>query len=822
MKNAVRIAVIVLAAILLTAVLAVYIVLYTPLRNRVLDRITPAFTEGTLRVDKVRLNPFTLLPHVDARLTGVSLTYPHDRFPAAGASDPGRSEAADTLASIGDLHLKAHLFRLLRGHFDIPVLTLEDVRVYEMDYRDGTSNLDIIHGSEKPDTASSKGLPMLDADVEISRTHIYWSRRIRNADLSLKVHAVNSAEDVLDALVRELAVRAGGLDLRMKGEGSDLLGADPKADFDGTLAADAGSVVRLLDASGIQADGPLDLSFNGSIRDLAMKVDARLLSEKLRLVSGPNRYVFMGLDLQTGVLQGGAEEPLRTRPERPAGVQLPDFLSEESFRESDIDIHLGEALVNLVRKWNPAATLTLDKAVVISPKFALKNSIDHLGARISRNEFALDRVDITAGRSSVSLEGSVSGLDRSLFSDTGRGFWDVDLNFKSKRLNVNELLAVIKKAQESPETEDTHLEISDEEYYESLAADELEIPDKLPHFDLIVIPANVIATASMDVGRVDLFDYVIRKFDADLAMSERTFRVSGLKAVSDYGTLTSNAFYQTRTKEDIKAGVDLSLKGVTSENLIRMFPRLDTTMPVLKSILGEVRCEVAAISRLDTNMAPILPSVDGVVRVKGTGLAIENVGAISKLARLLMFRGKDTGYVQDMYIEGLISGNELEVFPFIVTAGNVSVGLSGTHRFDNRFDYRVSLVKSPLLLRLGVKLSGPDFKHMRWRLCRSQFKTVNIPVFHDEVAEMHNSLVTAMYNVFTRDVNQAFIEQRRSRSRLDLKRDVEEYVVEMEDLTLDEQVTVDQISLDLDLEESYEEANEEIDLILDELMSEYW
>ena len=87
---------------------------------------------------------------------------------------------------------------------------------------------------------------------------------------------------------------------------------------------------------------------------------------------------------------------------------------------------------------------------------------------------------------------------------------------------------------------------------------------------------------------------------------------------------------------------------------------------------------------------------------------------------------------------------------------------------------------------------------------------------------MHNSLVTAMYNVFTRDVNQAFIEQRRSRSCLDLKRDVEEYVVEMEDLTLDEQVTVDQISLDLDLEESYEEANEEIDLILDELMSEYW
>ena len=73
---------------------------------------------------------------------------------------------------------------------------------------------------------------------------------------------------------------------------------------------------------------------------------------------------------------------------------------------------------------------------------------------------------------------------------------------------------------------------------------------------------------------------------------------------------------------------------------------------------------------------------------------------------------------------------------------------SGLQHLDEAFNYHLSAIKSPLLVKFGVNVWGDDFDHVRYGLGRAKYRSVNVPVFTPQLDTVQNSLLASIHNVF--------------------------------------------------------------------------
>ena len=153
-------------------------------------------------------------------------------------------------------------------------------------------------------------------------------------------------------------------------------------------------------------------------------------------------------------------------------------------------------------------------------------------------------------------------------------------------------------------------------------------------------------------------------------------------------------------------------------------------------------------------------------------------------------------------MEGLIKDNTLEVFPFVLDLDRYTLALSGIHNMDMSFKYHASIIRSPLLFKIGVDLYGPDFDNLKFKIGKPKYKTTDIPVFTTVIDDARINLAESIRNIFIKGVDVAVRENEMNDAIADHKEKIG-YVnaaeQEIEDLSADER---------LKLEESRKKAEE--------------
>ena len=223
-------------------------------------------------------------------------------------------------------------------------------------------------------------------------------------------------------------------------------------------------------------------------------------------------------------------------------------------------------------------------------------------------------------------------------------------------------------------------------------------------------------------------------------------------------------------------------------------PSIDTIMPLLKSFGGLLNCEVAATAQLDTNMNIIMPSLNGIIRMGGENLTISDNDMFKKLASVLMFRNKKKGQIDKMTVEGVIKDSKLEVFPFILEMDRYMLGLSGVQNMDMSFRYHASLIKSPLLVKLGMDIYGQDFDNMKFKLGKAKYKSREVPVFSDVIDDTKINLVESIRHVYDRGVDSVMKENQRMMAIEEFRKKigyVQAVDQKMEELSAEEQAQLE-------------------------------
>ena len=172
-----------------------------------------------------------------------------------------------------------------------------------------------------------------------------------------------------------------------------------------------------------------------------------------------------------------------------------------------------------------------------------------------------------------------------------------------------------------------------------------------------------------------------------------------------------------------------------------------------------LNCEFAATASLDTTMSIQMNTVNGIARLSGRNLSISDDEFYTEIARKLMFKNKKKGEIDQLQVEGSIKDNSLEVFPFILDIDRYTLAVSGRQNMDMSYRHHVSVLRSPLLIRLGLNISGPDYDHMKFKVGKALYRVNKMPSFTAVIDQTKNDLRYSIYNIFETGIDKT-IENR--------------------------------------------------------------
>ncbi len=470
---------------------------------------------------------------------------------------------------------------------------------------------------------------------------------------------------------------------------------------------------------------------------------------------------------------------------KPAGRQEQTAETEDDFKDMDLDIRLDETLAKYFREWDLDGKLNVGLGLVMTPYLPLENYLNGLDIDFNNNEIKIGRLGLEAGGSIIEGKGKIRGLRRALSGRRGSPApLDIDLELNSERIDANELMAALNAGLSfDPTKAEGKSEISDEDFFEQVLSDTVVTEHGNP---LLVIPSNINAEIALNASDISYSDLSVESLSARFIAQDRCIQITDTKAETNIGGISIEGFYAARSKKDIKAGFDFSLKEITADKVIDLMPAVDTMIPMLKSFKGMLDCEVAATASLDTSMNIIPSSINGVMRIGGKDMTISEDKDFRKIAEMLKFKNINEGKIDRMTVEGIISDNTLEVFPFVIQMDRYTMALSGIQNLDMSFKYHVSMIKSPMLFRFGVDLYGPDFDNLKFKIGKAKYKNANVPVFSSEIDKTRINLVSSIRNIFEKGVDNAIAEHQRQEAIAEHKKNigyVEAVDMEMEELS---------------------------------------
>jgi len=545
-----------------------------------------------------------------------------------------------------------------------------------------------------------------------------------------------------------------------------------------------------------------DLNIGASIKNVKNRRGVRVpraqiegAAGKVFVRSGQTKLMLGNLDLEAAIQKkSGRKRGSGPRPDS-------DFARDSALLSAPLQVNVDSTVTKFLREWNPSGNLALGRVGVSTPTFPLRMRIGGFSAGFTANEIHLDSMRFSAGSSDIAARGKIKGLRRAL---SGRGEITAALDLRSKRLNLNELLA----ARELGAKISDSVVVSKSETEDSFVVDTLSAPSG--SVSLIEIPSNIHAVATLHAECVDYSDLLISNFSTGLRMQNRTLQLTGTKLSSNFGNMALGAFYSTPSRADASFGVDLNMSDVSAAGIIHLLPSVDNMMPALKSFEGLLGCDISATANVDTCMNIVMPSLNGTIAISGRNLNISDAGDLKKITRLLLFRNKNIGKIQDMNVGAVIHDNRLEIYPFELSVDRYRFALQGEQAFDGRMSYHVSVLKMPVILfPFGININGST-DDWKFSLGGAKYKKGQVPVYTQQLDTMHVNIVDAINNIFKRGVNEALSSSRSLASALDRKASTDGV-----DLTAAQTAELGNVVLDLAESELNSDIDAEVQAILD-------
>jgi len=424
----------------------------------------------------------------------------------------------------------------------------------------------------------------------------------------------------------------------------------------------------------------------------------------------------------------------------------------------DIDMRNTE-LGAMMRKWTVDGEVKSRSGRIVSPYFPLRTRFSNIDIAFTTNDVTMRNITVKCGESQINLTGKIDGIQRAL--SRGRGL-TVGAVLKADTLNINELLTAASNGSAYSESSDEHkkslADAKDEDQLEEMIQKANDEGGEKGQPSLIVVPSNVSVDVKLDVSNGKYSNINIEKLTGALVSRDRCLQLKDIAVETDVGKIGLTALYATRSKKDVTFGADLEFKNIQVERFIQIIPSIDSLLPMLSSFRGIVNTQLTATSSMDSAMNIIMPSLNAACRISGQNMVLLDGETFSEIAKTLRFKNRKENLVDSISVEVLLRDSKMEIFPFIMQVDRYRLGIGGTHNLDMTFQYHISVLKSPLMIPLGINLSG-NLDKIKFGVGKARYKDTNKQAYVTVIDDARLNLRTQIDNFIQQGVDAARFSQ---------------------------------------------------------------
>lgn len=407
----------------------------------------------------------------------------------------------------------------------------------------------------------------------------------------------------------------------------------------------------------------------------------------------------------------------------------------------------------ILNRWDLSGHVKAKKARMLTPYFPIRNRIRNLDMAFSMDSIVINSGRYKTGRSEFELEGGLRNLRSTIMGQKELPL-KMNLVIYSDTLDVNEILTALYAGSKFSNGEARNILISD--------ADDNELEQQLTStvaetdttMSAVLIPSNIEADIDVFAHYGRYTDLKLQDMSGGLQLRKGALYLNELRTNSDVGNLRFNALYSAPKKDDIYCAFDLALDGIKLDKFVKLVPSVDSIMPLLNSMEGTIRADIAATTKVDSSMNIIFPSLTAVMKLHGDSLVLFDSETFRTISKLLMFKNKKRNLIDNMTVEIVIKDNVMELFPFMFNMDRYKIGIMGSNDLNLNFKYHISVLKSPIPFKFGLNLSGNPDK-WKFRFGGAKFKEGRAGRMTTIVEDTRINLREQMNNAFRRGARAA-------------------------------------------------------------------
>lgn len=326
---------------------------------------------------------------------------------------------------------------------------------------------------------------------------------------------------------------------------------------------------------------------------------------------------------------------------------------------------------------------------------------------LRNDELILENAGIKIGKSDMRLTGKFTNLAKTFYEG---GILKGNYSLTSSFIDCNELMNALKPT-ESSLNQDSIKAIS-------------VTTEKTDSTSVFVVPDKIDFTMQTRIDKVLLGQMVIENIDGAIEIRNQTIELEGLKMHTLAADMISTLVYRAKDLSSAYTGFDVKMKDIQVGKLVELMPALDTLVPMLRSLDGIVNFHIAAETRLDHHMSPIVSSVQGAANLRGDSLVLMDGETFSEISKMLRFKNKERNIIDSVSVDMIVRNGQIEIYPFKITMDRYMAAVGGKHNLDMSFNYHVSLLQSPIPFKIGVDVRGnlDDFK---FRITKPKYKNMH-------------------------------------------------------------------------------------------------
>ena len=358
--------------------------------------------------------------------------------------------------------------------------------------------------------------------------------------------------------------------------------------------------------------------------------------------------------------------------------------------------------------WRPVAKVGFDLMKFTTPSFEYPITISKSEVNVDNNDIRLDNAIVRIGNSDLKATGKISGLYAALTKkETLKG----ELNVSSNLIDCNQLITGVVEEKSEIKNETSHKDSAT-----SSTANKEEESMKL-----FVLPENLDFKLNADFKKVIFEKMSFENVEGEILIKNQAVYMKKLKMHGLDSDMQAELIYKASNSNEGYTGFDFKISDINIGKLVNFIPSLDTIVPMLRSFKGVVQFDVAAESKLDSNMNIKIPTLRSAMHIKGDSLVLMDGETFAEISKMLMFKNKKSNVFDSISVNVMVDKGNVKVFPFQVTIDRYKAAIGGEQGLDMNFNYHISILKSPLPFKAGVNISG-NLDKMKFRIGKAKYK----------------------------------------------------------------------------------------------------